>query len=60
MTRRATLAGLAVLAVVLLWWSAAFHDFFDSAVYSGAVRHWFRDGGMVYDFLEEGTRYGFT
>ncbi len=61
MTRRVSLAaGLAVLAVALLWWSAAFHDFFDSAVYSGAVQYWFRDGGMVYDFLEEGTRYGFT
>ena len=61
MTRRVTLAGaLAVLAVALLWWSAVFHDFFDSAVYSGAVRYWFRDGGMVYDFLEGGTRYGFT
>jgi alpha-1,2-mannosyltransferase len=60
-TRRATLAaGLAALTVALLWWSAAFHDFFDSAVYSGAVRYWFGDGRMVYDFLEEGTRYGFT
>ncbi len=61
MTRRASVAaGLAVLAVALLWWSAALHDFFDSAVYSGAVTYWFRDGGMVYDFLEPGTRYGFT
>ncbi len=61
MTRRVSLgAGLAVLAAVLLWWSAVFHDFFDSSVYAGAVRYWLGDGGMVYDFLEEGTRYGFT
>ena len=61
MTRRASVAaGLAVLAALLLWWSAAFHDFFDSSVYSGAVRYWLGDGRMVYDFLEEGTRYGFT
>jgi alpha-1,2-mannosyltransferase len=60
-TRRVSVAaGLAVLAALLLWWSAAFHDFFDSSVYSGAVRYWLGDGRMVYDFLEEGTRYGFT
>ena len=61
MTRRVSAAAaLAALAAALLWWSAAFHRFFDSSVYAGAVRYWLRDGRMVYDFLEEGTRYGFT
>ncbi len=62
MTRRdRTIAALvAVLAAVVLWWTADLHDFFDSQVYSGAVRYWFRDDGMVYDWLQAGTPYGFT
>jgi alpha-1,2-mannosyltransferase len=60
-TRRAwIIAALAALTAVVLWWSAELHGFFDSRVYSGAVRYWFRDDGMVYDWLEPGTPYGFT
>ncbi len=36
------------------------NEFFDSKVYHGAVQFWFRDGGMVYDWLRPGTPYGFT
>ncbi|RAK39702.1 alpha-1,2-mannosyltransferase [Actinoplanes lutulentus] len=36
------------------------NEYFDSKVYYGAVQYWFRDGGMVYDFLRPGTPYGFT
>ena len=62
MTRRAwTVAALAaLLTAVVLWWTADLHGFFDSKVYSGAVRYWFRDDGMVYDWLQPGTPYGFT
>ncbi|GAA3349118.1 glycosyltransferase 87 family protein [Amorphoplanes nipponensis] len=62
MTRRAwTIAAVAALvSAVVLWWSADLHFFFDSRVYTGAVRYWFRDDGMVYDWLEDGTPYGFT
>lgn len=61
MTRRVWIvAALVALAGGALWWSAAYHGFFDSKVYSGAVRYWFRDGGMVYDWLRAGTPYGFT
>jgi alpha-1,2-mannosyltransferase len=60
-TRRLLL--LAVLgagAAALLTWSAVFHFYFDTGVYAGAVRYWFRDGGLVYDYLNPGTPYGFT
>ncbi|MEU8613783.1 glycosyltransferase 87 family protein [Actinoplanes sp. NPDC048791] len=62
MTRRAwTIAALAALVSAgVLWWAADLHFFFDSRVYSGAVRYWFRDDGMVYDWLQDGTPYGFT
>ena len=61
MTRRGWItAALAALTAVVLWWTADLHDFFDSKVYSGAVRYWFRGDGMVYDWLQPGTPYGFT
>jgi alpha-1,2-mannosyltransferase len=60
-TRRAPIiAALVALTAAVLWWTAAVHRFFDSQVYSGAVRYWFRDDGMVYDWLQPGTPYGFT
>ena len=34
--------------------------FFDSRVYHGAIEYWFRQGGMVYDWLLAPTPYGFT
>ncbi|WP_041832046.1 glycosyltransferase family 87 protein [Actinoplanes sp. N902-109] len=61
MTRRVLiLAVLGAGAAALLIWSAVYHFYFDSGVYAGAVRYWFRDGGMVYDYLKPGTPYGFT
>ncbi|PRY30223.1 glycosyltransferase 87 family protein [Pseudosporangium ferrugineum] len=54
------LAVLVAVAAVGLGWSAVYHFYFDSSVYAGAVRYWFRDGGMVYDYLTPGTPYGFT
>ena len=36
------------------------NQFFDSKVYYGAIHYWFRDHGMVYDWLKPGTPYGFT
>jgi alpha-1,2-mannosyltransferase len=60
-TRRAwILAALAAVTAGALWWTADLHAFFDSRVYSGAVRFWFRGDGMVYDWLQSGTPYGFT
>jgi alpha-1,2-mannosyltransferase len=60
-TRRAwIIAALAVVTAAVLWWTADLHGFFDSRVYSGAVRYWFRGDGMVYDWLQPGTPYGFT
>ncbi|MEV6599300.1 glycosyltransferase 87 family protein [Actinoplanes sp. NPDC051346] len=61
MNRRiAILATLSVAAAVALGWTAIHHFYFDSGVYAGAVRYWLRDGGMIYDYLNQGTPYGFT
>ncbi|MEV6494431.1 glycosyltransferase family 87 protein, partial [Actinoplanes sp. NPDC051633] len=61
MTRRiAIVAGLVAVTVVIVWLAETRNTFFDSRVYTGAVRYWFRDGGMVYDWLRPGTPYGFT
>lgn len=61
MTRRIViLAVAATAAAASLVWTAIHHFYFDSGVYAGAVRYWFRDGGLVYDYLKEGTPYGFT
>jgi alpha-1,2-mannosyltransferase len=60
-TRRAwIIAALAALTAGVLAWASFHHRFFDSKVYSGAVRYWFREHGMVYDWLQPGTPYGFT
>jgi alpha-1,2-mannosyltransferase len=60
-TRRGWIvAGLVPVTAFVLWWTSVHHDFFDSTVYSGAVRYWFREHGMVYDYLKAGTPYGFT
>ncbi|WP_067497795.1 glycosyltransferase 87 family protein [Actinoplanes sp. TFC3] len=60
MRRWMMLGGLAILAAGLLVWTAILHFYFDSGVYAGAMRYWFRDGGMVYDYMKPGTPYGFT
>lgn len=55
-----TLVVSALLAVGLILTACYRNRFFDSTVYYGAVQYWFRDGGMVYDWLKPGTPYGFT
>jgi alpha-1,2-mannosyltransferase len=56
----ATVVVLALITIGVVWLAATRNEFFDSKVYHGAVRYWFRDGGMVYDWLRPGTPYGFT
>ena len=53
-------AGLVVVTVGIVWLAATRNGFFDSKVYYGAVQYWFRDGGMVYDWMRPRTPYGFT
>ncbi|GIE84728.1 membrane protein [Actinoplanes regularis] len=53
-----TISVLCAVALILVSWNR--NRFFDSKVYFGAVQYWFRDGGMVYDWLRPGTPYGFT
>lgn len=57
------IAVLAVLTVAATAFAVAFsarHGFFDLRVYRGAVEFWARDGGMLYDYVNPNTRYGFT
>ncbi len=54
------LAGLVLVTAAVLVLLEQRNQFFDSKVYSGAVRYWLRDHGMIYDFLRAGTPYGFT
>ena len=53
-------AALAVLVAVFLAVAAERHGFFDLRVYFGALRHWARDGGEIYDFIKPNSTYGFT
>ncbi|MFF2848700.1 glycosyltransferase 87 family protein [Streptomyces sp. NPDC058001] len=58
---RIALAVLAVAATgVFLVTVPLFREWFDLAVYDGAVGYWVHDGGSLYDFVVPGTRYGFT
>ncbi|HEX6970488.1 MAG TPA: glycosyltransferase 87 family protein [Micromonosporaceae bacterium] len=52
--------GLAGAVTAFLSVAAAGHGFFDLEIYYGAMRHWVRDGGVLYDWLKRDTRYGFT
>ncbi|WFE27423.1 glycosyltransferase 87 family protein [Solwaraspora sp. WMMD791] len=36
------------------------HGFFDLKVYYGAMHHWLRDGGELYDHMKPFSQYGFT
>ena len=54
------LAGLALLTCGIVLLAGIRNEFFDSKVYYGAVQYWFRDHGMVYDWLRPGSPYGFT
>ncbi|MEV4275838.1 glycosyltransferase 87 family protein [Actinoplanes xinjiangensis] len=60
MKRKAMVIGLASITVGLVVIAVFRNSYFDSRVYHGAIVYWFRDGGMVYDFLRPGTPYGFT
>jgi alpha-1,2-mannosyltransferase len=51
---------LALITVGIVWLAETRNEFFDTKVYTGAIRYWFRDGGMVYDWTRPGTPYGFT
>src|SRR4051794_18591622 len=51
---------LALITIGIVYLAARRNKFFDSKVYYGAIQYWFRDGGMVYDWLRAGTPYGFT
>jgi alpha-1,2-mannosyltransferase len=54
------LLALGLVTLLIVYLAETRNGYFDSKVYSGAVRYWFRDGGMVYDWLRPGTPYGFT
>lgn len=49
-----------LVTALIVYLAETRNEFFDSRVYYGALRYWFRDGGMVYDWLRPGTPYGFT
>ncbi|GAA0490103.1 membrane protein [Paractinoplanes deccanensis] len=60
---RAQIVVVAVTAIavgVFLVTVPTFREFFDLGVYRGAVHYWLVDGGELYDFLYDGTEYGFT
>jgi alpha-1,2-mannosyltransferase len=61
MTRKiGIVAALGLITVLIVYLAETRNTFFDSRVYYGALQYWFRDGGMVYDWLRPGTPYGFT
>jgi alpha-1,2-mannosyltransferase len=60
MKRKTMVIGLVSITVGLIVLAVFRNTYFDSRVYHGAIVYWFRDGGMVYDFLRPGTPYGFT
>jgi alpha-1,2-mannosyltransferase len=63
MTRRRQILiviACALITVGIIYLAERRNGFFDSKVYYGAVQYWFRDHGMVYDWLRPGTPYGFT
>jgi alpha-1,2-mannosyltransferase len=53
-------AVLAVLTAAFLAATTVRHGFFDLRVYHGALNLWIHGGGDLYDYVNPGTRYGFT
>lgn len=51
---------LAVLVTGFLSVAAVRHGFFDLRVYYGALHHWVRADGEIYDWLMPDSKYGFT
>jgi alpha-1,2-mannosyltransferase len=61
MTRKiGIVASLVLITILVVYHTETRNTFFDSRVYYGALQYWFRDHGMVYDWLRPGTPYGFT
>ncbi|MDG4769854.1 glycosyltransferase 87 family protein [Solwaraspora sp. WMMD792] len=58
--RVAIVAVLAVVVAGFLAVAAERHGFFDLKVYYGAMHHWLRDGGQLYDHMKPFSQYGFT
>ncbi len=58
--RIAIVAGLVVAALVFDAFFAVRHGFFDLNVYYGAINYWAHGHGELYDFIREGSTYGFT
>ncbi|MFV2010139.1 MULTISPECIES: glycosyltransferase 87 family protein [unclassified Micromonospora] len=58
--RVAIVAVLAVVVAAFLAVAAERHGFFDLKVYYGAMHHWLRDGGELYDYMKPFSQYGFT
>ncbi|MEQ4303109.1 glycosyltransferase 87 family protein [Plantactinospora sp. B6F1] len=51
---------LVVLVAGFLSVATARHGFFDLRVYYGALHHWVRADGEIYDWLKPDSKYGFT
>jgi alpha-1,2-mannosyltransferase len=61
MTRKiGIVASLVLVTTLIVYLAETRNGFFDSRVYYGALQYWFRDHGMVYDWMRPGTPYGFT
>ncbi|MDG4767113.1 glycosyltransferase 87 family protein [Solwaraspora sp. WMMD406] len=56
----AVLVGLAVVVAGFLAVAAERHGFFDLKVYYGAMWHWVRADGELYDHMKPFSQYGFT
>ncbi|WP_433301241.1 glycosyltransferase 87 family protein [Actinoplanes sp. CA-030573] len=56
----ALVVAVAIAVGVFLTTVPTFRHFFDLGVYRGAVRYWLVDGGGLYEFHYQDTRYGFT
>ncbi|MEV4346855.1 glycosyltransferase 87 family protein [Actinoplanes sp. NPDC049596] len=59
-TQVAIVAAATIAVGVFLVTVPTFRGFFDLGVYRGAVHYWLVDGGELYDYLYQGTEYGFT
>ncbi|HET9518868.1 MAG TPA: glycosyltransferase family 87 protein, partial [Actinoplanes sp.] len=55
-----TVGSTVAAAVVLLVTVVGLGRFFDRGVYHGAGRHWLIDGGELYAFRYQDTKFGFT
>jgi alpha-1,2-mannosyltransferase len=53
-------AGLVLGVALFVAYVPGHRGFFDVGVYHGAVHHWLREGGQLYDYLRPPTHYGFT